>query len=116
MVYNKFMEPTCLQCHAIVKLTDYFCANCGKNLKEKPLSTSPAMEILYYLGSLALPPLGIIWGIKYLRQADPKAKRIGVVSIILTLISGIITIIWTMNLINGVSAQLNSQLNGIPGL
>ena len=106
----------CSVCHVSVRPTDFFCYNCGKNLQEKPLSTSPVREILYYAGSIFLPPLGLWWGIKYLRQPDLKSKRIGWISIILTFASVLITVAWTVNFINGVTSQVNSQLNGIPGL
>lgn len=110
------MEPTCPQCHGVVRPTDYFCANCGKNLKAKPLSTSLATEIMYYAGSVLLPPLGFWWGIKYLKQDDTTSKRIGIISMVLTTISFIITSVWIVNYINKLNAQVGSQLNGLQGL
>jgi hypothetical protein len=107
------MEPVCTQCHAVIRPTDFFCYNCGKNLKAKPFSTSLTTEILYYIGSLVLPPLGYWWGIKYLRQSGAAAKRIGTVAIILTTISLIVTSVWAVDYINKISATVNSQLNGL---
>ncbi|MCX6791507.1 MAG: zinc ribbon domain-containing protein [Candidatus Gottesmanbacteria bacterium] len=109
------MEPTCPQCHVIVRPTDYFCSNCGKSLHAKPLSTSLTTEIMYYAGSLVLPPLGYWWGIKYLKQTDAVSKRIGIVCIVLTTISFIVTSIWIVDYINKISATVNTQINGAQG-
>lgn len=109
------MEPVCPQCHVIVRPTDFFCYNCGKNLKAKPLPTSLVTEIMYYTGSVLLPPMGFWWGIKYLKQPDSASKRIGVVSMILTTVSFILTSIWLVGYINKLNATVSSQLNGLQG-
>ena len=41
-----------------------------------------------YVGSILLAPLGLVWGIRYLRQSDQKSKIIGIVAIVLTLLFG----------------------------
>ena len=109
------MEPTCPVCHTVVRASDYFCFNCGKNLHEKPLSTSRTTEIMYYLGSLLLPPIGLWWGFKYLRQEDPDSKRIAYVCMAITVVSTIIAVRWTMQFMNGINAQVNQQLQGLQG-
>lgn len=109
------MEPTCPQCHVAVRPTDFFCYNCGKNLHAKPLSTSLTTEIMYYAGSILLPPLGFWWGMKYLKQPDAASKRIGVISMALTTISSIITSVWVINYIKMLNATVSSQLNGLQG-
>jgi len=109
------MEPTCPQCHTIVRPTDFFCANCGKSLKAKPLPTSLATEIMYYIGSLVLPPLGFWWGIKYLKQDGTASKRIGILCMVITTISFIVTSIWAVDTINKINAAVGGQLNGLQG-
>src|SRR3990172_10996754 len=109
------MEPVCPQCHAVVRATDFFCYNCGKNLKAKPLPTSLATEIMYYIGSLALPPLGYWWGIKYLKQPDAVSKRIGILCMVITTTSFILTSIWAVDYINEINAAVAGQLNGLQG-
>jgi hypothetical protein len=109
------MEPTCPQCHVIVRPTDFFCANCGKNLKTKPLSTTLTTEIMYYIGSIALPPLGFWWGIKYLKQNDALSKRIGIVCMVLTAVSFIISSVWIVGYINKLNATVGNQLNNLQG-
>src|SRR4030065_2442591 len=99
----------CPVCHAEVKPTDYFCSNCGKNLKPELPSTSLTKQISLYLQSFFLPPYGIIIGIRYLRQEDSKSKTVGIISIILTIVSLLILIKFTFNLINIVNTQVNNQ-------
>jgi hypothetical protein len=109
------MEPTCPQCHATVGPADYFCANCGKSLRAKPLPTSITTEIMYYIGSLVLPPLGYWWGIKYLKQTDAASKRIGILCMLFTTISLIVTSVWIVDYINKINATVGNQLNGLEG-
>ena len=109
------MEPTCPQCHVAVKPTDFFCYNCGKNLHAKPLPTNLSTEIMYYAGSILLPPLGFWWGMKYLKQPDAVSKRIGIVSMVLTVIFFIVTSAWIVGYVNTLNATVNSQLNGLQG-
>ncbi|SRR5258706_3796632 len=103
-------ENHCPKCHITVKPTDFFCFNCGSNLRPKPLSTTLSTQLLYYIGSLLLPPLGVIWGIRYLKESNQTAKIVGAICIILTLISLFIGIVLTINTINAVNSQLSKQL------
>jgi len=109
------MESICPQCHTQVRPTDFFCFNCGKNLKPKPLSTSLETLFMYYLGALVLPPLGIVWGIKYIKQESQMSKVHGIVLIILTIVEIVVLTIWTINFINMINAQVGSQLNNLQG-
>ncbi len=70
---------------------------------------------MYYIGSLVLPPLGYWWGIKYLRQPDAASKRIGIITIVLTTVSFIVTSIWVVQYINQISASIGTQYNGLQG-
>jgi len=63
-----------------------------------------------------LPPLGVWPAIKYLRQADKKSKKIGLAALFLTIISIVITIWLTINLVNSFNSGLNSQLNLYQGI
>lgn len=106
----------CPSCHLNVKPNDYFCFNCGKNLHPPPLSTSVGRQIYIYLGSIILPPIGILWGIRYLRQSDRKSKIVGTTAIVLTFLIIYLAYIYTMQFFEAVKSQLNSQTQGIPGL
>lgn len=105
------MEPKCLKCHVTVRPTDYFCYNCGSNLKAVPPSVSLIDQIVLYTKSILIPPFGILWGIKYLRQDSGKSKIVGIVAIFLTLTSFIICLILFKDLVNNVNNQVNKQLN-----
>lgn len=102
-------QTTCKFCGFPVSTNFYFCPNCGKKLNEPPITT--AKEIGVYLLSVFLPPLGLWPGIKYLLQKNEKAKRIGAIAIILTIISAVITIWISVVAINNINQGLNSQIN-----
>ena len=103
-------SAVCPVCHTEVKSTDYFCSNCGKNLKPEPPSTSLTRQIVIYLESFFLPPYGIVIGIRYLRQGDSKSKTVGIISIILTIVSLLILIKFTLDLTNTVNNQLQNMV------
>ncbi len=82
-------ENICRYCRAPIVEEDYFCPNCGKKLKDKPLSTSVSKQVLVYIVSALLPPFGLVWAVKYIRQEDSTAKsrNIGIAIIVITAIS-----------------------------
>lgn len=103
----------CPQCHQPVSPDAYFCPNCGKSLKEKPLSVSVGTQAWIYIFSLILPIIAFIaisrWpGIKYMKSEDPTAKQVGIVALVLLLASSAITFwlgaVWLQN-------TLQSSLN-----
>ncbi|KKQ25605.1 MAG: hypothetical protein US39_C0006G0043 [Microgenomates group bacterium GW2011_GWC1_37_12b] len=104
-------EPVkCPTCHTDVRPGDYFCYNCGKNLKPKPPSTSLQQQIIVYLESIFLPPFGIFIGFRYLRQSDYKSKAVGIAAVVLTILSLVICTIITLDLLKTVNTQVNDQL------
>ena len=105
------MEEECLKCHVAVRSTDYFCYNCGNNLKPVPPSVSLIGQTTLYIRSVLIPPFGILWAIKYLKQNNAKSKIVGIVAIIFTLISLIICSILFKNFVNNLNNQVNEQLN-----
>ena len=109
-------ELRCPVCHqVVVKSTDYFCFNCGKALRPKPLSTSIPSQISLYLKSLFLPPLGIIWGFRYLRQPDRASKIVCLITIILTVVILVWAVQFTVDFINTLNNQINNQLPTLQG-
>lgn len=104
---------TCSQCHQQVRSSDYFCYNCGKNLKPKPLPTDIITQLLYYGGSILLPPMGFIWGFRYVRENNKNAKVIGIVCMVLTVIVLLVAVQATVQVINMVNEQVNSQMQNI---
>ena len=108
--------PICPTCHFAVAESYYFCPNCGKKLKEVPPETTITKQITLYLISFFLPPFGLMPGIKYLRQSDEKSRKIGMISLVLTALSIIITVWYTVKLTQGITSQLNGQMNQYQGL
>lgn len=111
-VTTETKEIICNICHTKNPSTFYFCPNCGRELQKKPLSTSIFKQLGIYLLSIALPPLGLWPGIKYLRGKTTAEKLIGTTAIILTLIVSVVTIWYTMILISDFQSILNMQLQG----
>jgi hypothetical protein len=101
---------SCPACHITVKNTDYFCFNCGHNLRPVPLSTSIWKQFLLYSGSIILVPFGAIWGWRYLRQQNTKAKIIGIICIVITIVTSVALTIYTINLINKVQDEIHNEL------
>jgi len=109
-------QTTCAYCKGNISSSDYFCPHCGKKLKEKPLSTTFGRQLLVYLLSVFLPPLGIWPAIKYLRQQDKKSKKIGLAALFLTIASIVITSWLTISFINSFRKGLDNQLNLYQGI
>jgi hypothetical protein len=102
-------QVICKFCGQTVFSNYYFCPYCGKKLIEPPITA--LKEIGVYLLSALLPPLGLWPGIKYLLQKNGKAKRVGTVAILITIVSTVITIWLAIAAVNNLSQTINSQLN-----
>lgn len=103
----------CPSCHTPITEEEYFCPNCGKKLKDKPVSTGVAKQMLVYLVSFFLPPFGLPWAFRYLKQPDQKSKIIGYITIGLTIIS-ILTNVWLiMAFINQTQQAMNTDFNNV---
>ena len=100
-------QITCPHCQFPILDSFYFCPNCGKKRKEPPVSTTIGKQIGIYVLSVLLPPLGLWPGIKYLLQKDQKAKIIGIIAIVLTILSTIITIQIALGIFNQLSSTIN---------
>lgn len=106
----------CPACHVAVRSGDYFCFNCGKNLHPAPPSMSLATQLSYFVGSLVLPPMGIIWGIRYLKSPEQKAKIFGLVLIMITVIECLVLVDVSVKAYNAINDQIQKQLPNIQGL
>src|SRR5438270_9534411 len=100
-------QQTCQHCHNPVTDEDYFCPNCGKKLKDKPLSTGIGRQILVYLISFFLPPFGLPFAFRYFKQHDDRARIIGYVVIGLTIISVIVNIWLIVDIVNQTTQSIN---------
>ena len=105
---DSLTPTTCPFCHTAISAADYFCPNCGKKLKDKPPATTISKQIIVYLVSLLLPPFGIVYAWRYLKQADGKSQKIGIAAVVLTVIALALTIWATKLMIDSINQQLNS--------
>jgi uncharacterized membrane protein YqaE (UPF0057 family) len=104
------MEQTvCPFCHFSLSENFYFCPNCGKKISEPPITT--LKEIGVYLLSIFLPPLGLWPGIKYLFSKDQRRKRVGIIAIILTIVSTVVTIWLSIAMFNNLNQSISPQIN-----
>lgn len=115
----------CPQCHQPIRPEDYFCANCGKNLHEPPLSTSIGTQAWIYVFSAILPIICYLaiskWpGIEYVKSGDSKTRSIGWIAVIILLISTVISFwlaaIWIQQALNGVTAGVSGGLGSLGGI
>lgn len=106
------MEPTpvCPSCHIQVQPSFYFCPNCGRKLKTKPIDVSILKQIWIYAVSFFLPPLGLKW-ISYVGNPNLKTKIVGWIAIALTLISIIISIMLFQSIMQSIQTSLQGQMD-----
>jgi len=107
-------QTTCKFCGQTVLANYYFCPYCGKKLIEPPITA--LKEIGVYLFSVFLPPLGLWPGIKYLFQKNERAKRVGIIAIILTITSTVITVWLCIGAVNSITQSLSAQMGGYSNL
>lgn len=95
----------CPSCHTPISSEVHFCPNCGYHFAEQ---VSVGRQVWIYFVSLFLPPLGLIWVFKYIRSQNTQLKRIALIAIILTILSSLVTIWFSISLFQGIQNQLNS--------
>ena len=106
----------CPQCHTSVRPTDYYCYNCGKNFRSAPPDTSVLTLAGFLVGAVVLPPMGIIWGFRYIRHPVVGVKLFGWLLIALTIIELVIIARVTIDLYNTVNNQVINQMQNLQGL
>jgi hypothetical protein len=79
-------------------------------VEKAPLSTTIGKQIVIYFVSFFLPPFGLVWAYKYLKVDDEKAKKIGLIAVILTIISLIINFWLLKAFFDGIPQLINSQV------
>lgn len=100
----------CKYCSSLNLPTAFFCSNCGKAIKNKPLEISIGKQIMLYLIAFFLCPLGLIPGIKYLLKPDSKSKQVGAILVFLSVVSLLINILLYVQFLKTLQTTLNSQL------
>lgn len=108
-------EIACPVCHTHVRATDYFCFNCGANVKPKPKSVDAFAQFSLYLGSFFLPPMGYIWGARYIKEPDQKAKVVGIIAMVITTVSLVLTVVAVKQLMDMINSQVSSGVMNLLG-
>ena len=106
------IQTICPYCKSTVSADAYFCPTCGKQLKDRPPDTSPLKQTIIYAVSLFLPPFGLWYVWKYLKYNSYESRRVGIIAIILTLISVILTLWIAAGFINSIFQSL-TEINNL---
>jgi len=83
----------CPSCGALSPATENFCSRCGAPLKREDRSMSTKKLVIVYLISFFLAPFGLGYAYSYLKKTDPKARRVGIIVIVLTVVA-VVLMIW----------------------
>lgn len=102
----------CISCKTSLLSVWYFCPNCGKQLKEAPIVISIPKQILIYLVSFFLSPLGLSWGLKYVKYKDRRVKIVGIISIVLTIVAIVLMIVSFKYVMDQYTKTLNGLTTG----
>lgn len=100
----------CKFCSLPVSDLDYYCANCGKMIKEKPVSMSFWAILWLFVLSIFLPPFGLGQTIKYIKSSNINSRILGIISLVVTILAIIITTKLAMNYFDNVTKEMNRQL------
>ena len=107
------METTssvCPACKLPVSNEFYFCPNCGKQLRPKPIVLSAPKMIGVLLLSFFLPPFGLHPAFSYIKQSNHKTKVVGWTAVVLTLLAYSLAIYSFMNIMQRFSAVYDTLL------
>lgn len=107
------MPLVCKYCSLPVTPEDYFCPNCGKKLKEKPASLGVWSIIWLFVLSILLPPLGIGLTIRYIKSEDERARTLGWISLVVTVVALIVTVLVAKSAMDSLTQQINSQMENL---
>jgi len=108
---NQPLPSLCPNCQAILLPDTHFCPNCGFQILPVSHTIGIWRQVWIYFVSLAFPPFGFIWTWKYFRSSDASLKRVAIIATVLTIISVMLTIWWTVGFFNAMSQQINAVSN-----
>lgn len=101
----------CPFCGSPLGIDYIYCPHCGKQLQDAALSFSKQLSV--YALSVFLPPFGLWPGVKYLRSQNPAVKRVGIIVIVLTIVSTLLTVWLMQSTIAAFNNTLNSQMQQV---
>ncbi|MDO8551518.1 MAG: hypothetical protein Q7S03_02460 [bacterium] len=65
---------------------------------------SPLKLSLVYLSSFFIPPAGVFWAFRFLRNSDPSARSAGFMIISLTIVSSVLSVLLFLSLTTVIAA------------
>lgn len=68
-------------------------------------------RVALYAASFLLPPLNLIWTVKYLKTPDPEARKIGIISLVITVVALILGIWISLSLFKNLNRQITGQMD-----
>jgi hypothetical protein len=99
----------CHKCKTENNPTNYFCANCGGKIREKPVTVW--RQVYIYTISILMPPLGLVWTFRYFRSKEQKLRIIAWVALILTIVSSAVNIIFFFDFLQTLFNEVNAINN-----
>jgi len=103
--------PVCPHCGNSVFPTDEFCSHCGFRLFGSKMPSIWKQSWIFAV-SFFLPPLGLIWVVKYIKSSEKIEKRIALIALFLTVLSLIISVWVGFGIIGSITQQV-SQYKGV---
>jgi len=103
------MDSLCPECKSQISPDFNFCPNCGKKFKDAYAPISISAQIVVYFVSLFVPPFGLWYIYKYLKNGGETQKKIGWAALILTVISIGLTV-WSAEIL---ISTVNQALMGL---
>ena len=98
----------CKFCSAPVSRDDFFCPHCGKKLKEKAVSLDFLPIVWLFVLSTLLPPFGIGLTFSYIKTEDGRAKIVGWVSLVLTIMAFVGTLMLAKSMMDTINQQIGT--------
>lgn len=102
-------QLTCPYCKTPIEANFIFCPTCGIKISEANAPISIGKQLSIYFISIFLPPFGLVPGFRYALGKNQKARKVGAIAIILTLLSSAITIWYTISILGDISQSVQSQ-------
>lgn len=78
---------SCPSCKLPVLSEFYYCPNCGKQQRAKPIEVSAGKQVGVYLLGFFMPPLAIPFALRYIKQPNKKTRIIGMAVLSLVIVS-----------------------------
>ena len=87
------MNISCRSCKKEIDDSLSFCSYCGQKTNIKGLGLTTAQKTRIYLASFFLSPLGLIWFFKFFRDDNLENRKVGYISLVITLVPLVLVLV-----------------------